>query len=165
MISGGIKCEDQTIIIYGAKIGLLPQVLLLTLTAVGFFMPFIITTIVLQDGEGLRFGLILSWILFFGVGAWALRLFLWNVFGQEELHINENKIHFHSNYKYFKDNKKVFDKSEAELIPKPKRWLGNDYYVLVLNTPKDKVETSILIKEEDKNVICDYFGLCCIKNK
>lgn len=67
MISGGIKCEDQTIIIYGAKIGLLPQVLLLTLTAVGFFMPFIITTIVLQDGEGLRFGLILSWILFLGL--------------------------------------------------------------------------------------------------
>ncbi|MCC5924274.1 MAG: hypothetical protein JJT77_10840 [Crocinitomicaceae bacterium] len=135
------------------------------LTLISFFLPFIITTIVLKDGEGLRFGLILSWIIFFGVGAWTLRLFLWNVFGREEIYIDDKTIHFHSNYKYFKDNKKIFEKSEAQLIPKPKRWLGNNYFVLVLKTPKDEVETSILINEQDKNVICDYFGLCCIKNR
>lgn len=164
MIAGGIKCTDNSIIIQGTKIGLVPRFIILLIAAIGFLMPFVITTVVLQDGEGLRFGLVLSWLLFFAVGIWALRLFLWNVFGQEELLINENSIRFHANFRYFKDNKKTFSKEEARLLPKPKRWLGKDYFSLILDTPKDKIETSILINSEQKDIVCNYFGACCEKS-
>ena len=86
--------------------------------SIAFIAPVLVTIILLVTGSGLSFGLIISYIIFWAVGYYLLRIILWNTFGKEIITFENDKITYHCDYKYFQDNKKEIktDQLRIEII-------------------------------------------------
>lgn len=68
-------------------------------------IPILATVFLIWSGIGLHFGLLISYILFWGGGYYLLRLVLWNLYGQEIFTLKKDKITYIADYKLFKDGR------------------------------------------------------------
>ncbi len=70
------------------------------------FTPITASIWILSSGKGPHLGLVFSFILFWGIGIYLLRVILWNTYGQELLTLKKEKIAYVADYNYFKDGKR-----------------------------------------------------------
>ncbi|NCP85604.1 MAG: hypothetical protein GW823_12125 [Bacteroidetes bacterium] len=95
----------MTIVIKGKSTPVLIKIILAIFLVICILMP--IGATIFSFGEsGLHIGIVFSFILFWGIGFYLLRVILWNTFGQETLLLNTKKILYLADYKYFKDGKR-----------------------------------------------------------
>lgn len=113
----------------------------LTMAIIAFVLPVLLTVILLLPSEdGLQFGLLLSFFMFWGTGIYLLRLALWNKYGKEVFVIEKNKFRHYNDYKYFKDNSKEIEYKKLE--------------VLFIETSEDEPQFFIVFEiDSDKEVI------------
>ena len=69
-------------------------------------IPILVTYFVLTKGDGPHFGIFISYLIFWGLGFYLLRIALWNTFGKEIITLEQDKISYLADYKYFKDGLK-----------------------------------------------------------
>ncbi|PWD97476.1 hypothetical protein [Marinilabilia rubra] len=77
-----------------------------------------ITVIALTYGNGPHIGILVSFIICWGVGFYLLKIVLWNTIGQEILTVNREKISYIADFGFFKDGRKEIeiDNLETEII-------------------------------------------------
>ena len=97
-----ININDSKLTISAKKPPLLIRIVLALFLLILFLIPLAGTVFSLTYADGLQIGLIFSFILFWGVGFYLLRLILWNSFGQEVLTMNSEKILYFADYRLYK---------------------------------------------------------------
>ena len=100
---------NNRIIIKGKKTSLLIILILTFVLVISGLIPIAATIFVLSIGIGLHFGLVISYLLFWGGGYYLLRIVLWNTYGQEILTLDNEKIYYVADYKYFKDGRQEIE--------------------------------------------------------
>lgn len=104
-----INDNNDRIIIKGKRTSLIIITILTFVLIVSGLIPIAVTIFVLSIGNGLHFGLVISYLLFWGGGYYLLRLVLWNTYGQEILTLENEKIHYVADCKYFKDGRQEIE--------------------------------------------------------
>ncbi len=103
-----IEIHENEIIISNENRPIFILVSLVVLTIISLIIPIVATAIVLNEGDGLKFGLLISYLVGWGVALFFIRLILWNVFGKEVFQITNNSIEYYCSYKYFVDNHVIY---------------------------------------------------------
>lgn len=80
-----------------------------------FLFPLVVTFLVLVFGDGPHVGIAFSYLFFWGIGFYVLRIILWNSFGREILELSPDKISYVADYKYFKDGRKEIGTDELQI--------------------------------------------------
>jgi hypothetical protein len=73
-----------------------------------------IITIVLW-GDEIRFGFIVTLIIFWGTAIYFIRLTLWNLYGKEVFRINKLKCYYYQDYGFYKERKLEYEISNFEV--------------------------------------------------
>ncbi len=115
-----------------------------------------ITVIALTYENGPHMGILISFIICWGVGFYLLKIVLWNTIGQEVLTVNPEKISYLADYRFFKDGRK-----EIEIDDLKTEIICTDYNkqlgILILKNKTTQIETVIQAKiaklEEIRNEI------------
>lgn len=111
----------------------------------------------------MKFGIVITYILFWGSGIYMTRLLLWNIYGREVYRIEKGKLIYYVDYKYFKDNSKEVNLSEATFLIKPDKMYGEIFYNIQIISIAVEINSSINLKEEDsilfKNELHDKWGI------
>lgn len=96
--------SENNVIISDSERSILAIGMLLLLTLVAFSMPIAVTLIGLHQ-TSLGAGVLMSYVLCWGIAAYFLRLALWNLYGKEVIQISACTIEYHCSYGLFIDNK------------------------------------------------------------
>lgn len=98
-----VHIEGNQLTISAKKSPLFIRLILTGLLLFSAFIPLFATYFTLTHGDGPHIGIVLSFILGWGVGFYLLRMTLWNSVGREILTLNSNSISYIADYKLFKD--------------------------------------------------------------
>ncbi|HTF03775.1 MAG TPA: hypothetical protein VK826_07100 [Bacteroidia bacterium] len=106
--------------------------------------PIVATISILASGSGLKFGLIVSYIISWAVGYYLLRVILWNTYGKEILTVEQDKFSYYCDYKYFKDAVKEIktDQLQIEII---KSGAQNELGVMHFTHSTEKIEMILAV--------------------
>jgi hypothetical protein len=112
-------------------------------------LPIFGTVLLILQQDGLKFELLLIYVIFWGSGFYLLRILLWNLFGQEILILEKNKIIYFADYRLFKDGRKELDLDNltSEIISQIGLPLGE--HKLRLKSKSSSIETVLSIKENE----------------
>lgn len=147
MKSAQIEIQENEVIISHRKRPIFILLTFIVLTIIALLIPIIATVIVLSEADGLKFGLLISYLLCWGIAVYFIRLILWNLYGQEVIEIKDNKIEYYCSYKFFIDNKITLDLENIEIYPTQNNETIETSLTLI---NKDKaLETSYLIDRQD----------------
>ena len=112
---------------------------------ISLIIPIISTIAVATWGLGFNIGIVISYVIFWGIGFFLLRIFLWNSYGKEILTLNKHKIFYIADYKYFKDGSQELDLTDLaiEIIneDKPEKSIGR----LHLKNNSGNIETVLKV--------------------
>jgi hypothetical protein len=100
---------DKTFLINGKKAPLLLRLVLIFILIICAIIPIATSIFIIENEIESKFGLVFSFILFWGIGYYLIRLILWNTYGQEILTLSNNRISYLADYKYFKDGKQEIE--------------------------------------------------------
>jgi len=152
--------QAKQLIINGKKPTLIVRIILFLVLIISFFLPIAATIFAIQYADGFKFGLIISYILCWGIGIYFLRIILWNTYGKEILTLHENLIVYYADYKYFKDgfqeievdnlNIEIIEESE-DVCSMGRLYLFNEWTETAIETVlKERIEILNQIKNEIK---------------
>ena len=137
-----ITYSESEIIIRGKKA---PPFILFSLTiilAISAFIPLVAVGFRIFQGMGFHFGLILSFLIFWGIAIYISRILLWNIYGKEILTLKKDKIVYIANYKIFKDGIREAQSSNLKIEfyeqPLPDKEIG----FLIINPDNNSIECS-----------------------
>lgn len=82
------------------------RAILTLILAICVLIPILVTYFAFAKGDGPHFGLFVSFLIFWGLGVYLLRILLWNTYGKEIITLEQDKISYLADYKYFKDGLK-----------------------------------------------------------
>ena len=107
-----------------------PLLIILVLSVfmiIGFILPLISTVFMISNGDGLKMGIIIVYIIGWLSGIYLLKLTLWNLFGKEHIQFSKNSITYHADYKWFKGPIKtmVLDNLTVSTYEDPNTKKGN----------------------------------------
>jgi len=94
---------------------ILIRIFYLFLIFVSIVAPLFSIVLVINSGEGIKFGNIIGLILSGIVALFLIRTFLWNTYGTEEYRIHNDKLLYIADYKFFKDGKKELELSSINV--------------------------------------------------
>ncbi|MBA3986366.1 MAG: hypothetical protein H0X63_07315 [Flavobacteriales bacterium] len=117
MKSAQIEIQENKVIISNHNRPIFILLTFVVLTILAVVIPIIATIIVLKEDGELKFGLLISYLLCWGIAVYFIRLILWNLYGQEVISINDKKMEYHCSYKFFVDNKVTLDLANIEIYP------------------------------------------------
>lgn len=69
----------------------------------------LVAFLIFFDDSLINFTFIFTFLIFWGVATYFIRLYLWNRFGTEHYIISQNKLNYFYRYKYFKDRNRNID--------------------------------------------------------
>jgi hypothetical protein len=107
--------DNNQILIKGKRASWGIITILFFLMIISGLIPIAATILVLIYGDGLHFGLVISYLLFWGGGYYLLRLVLWNTYGQEIFTLENDKIRYIADYKLFKDGRQEIDTQNLKI--------------------------------------------------
>ncbi|HHE64837.1 MAG TPA: hypothetical protein ENL09_02330, partial [Bacteroidetes bacterium] len=118
---GQIIFSDSEITIYRKKVPPLILVGLSVIIGIAALIPIFATGFRIFYGMGFHFGLIISYLLFWGITIYIFRIILWNTNGKEILNFKQDKIIYYADYGLFKDGRKEIHTSELffEFLEQP----------------------------------------------
>ena len=98
--------KDNQIIIDHTKTPWIIRVILTLILSICALIPLAVTFFVLSQGDGPHISIFISYLIFWGLGFYLVRVVLWNTFGKEIISLDQNRVTYIADYKYFKDGKK-----------------------------------------------------------
>ncbi|MEQ9312262.1 MAG: hypothetical protein RJQ05_06940 [Cytophagales bacterium] len=127
-------------------------------------LPIFGTIILILNQEGLHFVLLMIYIVFWGSGFYLLRVVLWNIYGQEILILERNRIIYIADYKLFKDGKKELeiDNLTSDIIAHPRNPKGKNK--LLLKNNSSSLETVLDISKNEIEKIIEKINTCYNKS-
>lgn len=129
--------------------------LVLFLFSILFFLaPVLWLIITASSKQGLHFGLVVLMIIFGLCGFYLLRISLWNTFGREIIHFNENGFTYVGDYGWFKDGRKTFsgENLRHSFIGAGYEEDGKGVLVLEIGDTKKQCATKMNLEELDELV-------------
>jgi hypothetical protein len=109
-----VVIENNRITIIGSKSNIAALIFLWFLATSCFLIPLAVTISQIVLGNGFRFGMLILFLIFWGLSALMTRIVLWNTYGKEILQLHEKTIEYIADYKFFKDGNKTFQVSEIQ---------------------------------------------------
>ncbi|TGV01240.1 hypothetical protein [Flavivirga rizhaonensis] len=105
-----------------------------------FFSPLIGIALFISTGYRFHIGF-LVWMGLFGLmGFYMLRVSLWNTYGYETIHFNEQKVTYEANYGWFKDGKKTKEISPLKFSIKQVGYKEDKKGTLIIGTEDSYIE-------------------------
>jgi hypothetical protein len=95
-----------------------PMIIRIILGIIGtlaFVAPVVVLITMLASGDGFKIGIIVSFIIMWAIGAYLIRIVLWNTYGKEILEFSEDKLTYHCDYKYFQSNQKQIERNQIQI--------------------------------------------------
>ena len=148
--------NPKTIFILVEKKSLYVKLVLALLIVVSFLIPPAATVVSIQHDIRLNIGIVVSYLLFWGIGIYFIRVLLWNSYGKEVLILEKDELNYYADYKLFRDNKKTLKRIDLKIeiieliIGKEKKGtliFNNSIETVIklpiseLNEVKEKIET------------------------
>jgi len=161
MTANQIEISDSKLTISVKKSPLLIRIVLSVVLSIMVLIPLLASYIVLTAGDGFHIGLAFSFLLFWGLGFYMLRIILWNSVGREILVLGNEKIEYTADYGLFKDGRKEIETNRlaTEIIyeDEPNNPVGR----LRLNSDTESIESVIKtrlaeLKELEKEIKTRY---------
>jgi hypothetical protein len=134
--------SENEIIIKGKKV---PPFILFSLTfilIISALIPIGAVGFRVLYGMGFHFGLILSFLIFWGIAIYLTRILLWNIYGKEILTLKQDKITYIADYKYFKDGKKEVQSSNLNIEFFEQSGSDEKNGFLTINSDNNSIECS-----------------------
>jgi hypothetical protein len=112
--------KNNEIIISSEPSAFIARIILIVIIIISILIPIAATIGMTITEIGFHFGILISFLLFWGIGIYLIRVFLWNTFGREIILYQPDKISYLADYKYFKDSRHEIstDNLEASIIEK-----------------------------------------------
>jgi hypothetical protein len=149
MIKSKFQIENNGFVLLNDRMKQIPKIVFIFFISIAFLIPIIATVISISSADGMKFGIVLTFILFWGSGVYMTRVLLWNVYGREVFLIGKGRLNYHVDYKYFKDNSKDVDLSEATFFIKPNKMYGEIFYTIQVTYQTGEINSSINLEEKD----------------
>lgn len=149
MIKSRFEIENNGFVLLSSKMKQVPKIIFIFFISIAFLIPILATIIAISSEDGIKFGIIITFILFWGSGIYLTRLLLWNVYGREVFQIEKGRLNYHVDYKYFKDNSKDINLSEATFFIKPNKMYGEIFYTIKVTYKAGEINSSINLEEKD----------------
>ncbi|MGJ3235111.1 hypothetical protein [Marivirga sp.] len=148
-----INIDNSRLIIKVDKSPLIIRIILSLILVVSFLIPFIAIFISINYTEGLQFGIIITFLIFWGIGFYILRVVLWNGYGKEILTLNSEKVSYIADYKLFRDGYQELDTKNlsVNIIVDSNSSESKGY--LKLQNKKDFIETNLKTRQSDLNLL------------
>lgn len=153
--------SDSSVTIFVKKSPLLIRLVLSVVLAIMILIPLWASYLVLSAGDGLHIGLVFSFLFFWGLGFYMLRILLWNSVGREILILGNEKIEYIADYGFFKDGRKEIETNQlaTEIIYEDDS--NNTVGRLRLTSNNESIESVVKIrfaelKELQKEIIARY---------
>lgn len=163
MIKSRLEIENNGFVLLNNRMKQVPKIIFIFFISIAFLIPILATIIAIGSADGMKFGIVITYILFWGSGIYMTRLLLWNIYGREVYRIEKGKLIYYVDYKYFKDNSKEVNLSEATFLIKPDKMYGEIFYNIQIISIAVEINSSINLKEEDsilfKNELHDKWGI------
>ncbi|MEZ5071254.1 MAG: hypothetical protein R2751_09850 [Bacteroidales bacterium] len=99
---GRISLKDEYIV-SSEPSPLFARILLLAITIISFLFPIIVTVVIAITEIQYQIGFIVTYMIFWGIGIFLFRAFLWNTYGKEIITCHNDKVSYVADYKYFRD--------------------------------------------------------------
>lgn len=130
------------------------RLVLFLFSAVFFLLPIMWFMINVSAKNGLHMGLFIFMIIFGLCGFRLLRISLWNTYGREIIHFNENEFTYVADYKWFKDGRKMFsgENLRYSFIGAGYEEDGKGVLVLEIDDTKKQCATKMNLEELDELV-------------
>ncbi|MBP2282241.1 hypothetical protein H4V97_000559 [Flavobacterium sp. CG_23.5] len=132
-----------------SKTPFLVRLVLFIITFLCFAFPLFGIIFNIVEGNGIKFGGILAFGIFYLLGFYLLRISLWNSYGEETIQINENKIIYIADYRWFKDGKKTIEKNGVTYSIKPVGYEEENNGILVISNGKSEIESAVKIPKKN----------------
>lgn len=154
MSKNNVWIEDSKIVIKGEKTNIFARIFLWLLVIFSFLIPIAVTISQIIIGNDYHFAILISYIVFWGIGVFMLRIVLWNTYGEEVFCLKEKSIEYYADYKYLKDSHKVFKIENSEIEPVEYIELRNKLkWTLLLKSENVNFETSLKLDKEELELI------------
>lgn len=134
------ELSGNQIIIIGQKSPLIIRVSLVIVLFICVLIPIAATIFIISEAKGPHIGLAFSFLFFWGIGFYLLRIILWNSYGKEILNFETETFFYEADYRLFRDAKKSISKKslEVEILESPDE---DDLGTLLLIGEKENIET------------------------
>lgn len=109
-----IEISGSQLTIFTKKTPVFIRIVLTLILIILTLIPLAATFFVLTYGDGPHIGIVFSFILFWGVGFYLLRLTLWNSVGREILNLEPKRISYIADYRLFKDGRQEISTTDLE---------------------------------------------------
>jgi hypothetical protein len=96
--------KNNEIIISSEPSPLIARIILKLIIIISALIPIAAAIAMVISEIDFYFGVLISFILFWGIGIYLIKVFLWNKYGREILSYQPDKISYMADYKYFKDS-------------------------------------------------------------
>ena len=133
--------EENRMIISARKSPLFIRIVLTSFLVLIALIPIAVTFFVLTFGDGPHIGIVFSYVLFWGIGFYLLKLTLWNSVGREILSLENEKISYVADYGLFKDGRKEIETEDLVTEVIQEEHSDKPYGRLRLKTKTNSLET------------------------
>ncbi|SRX76100.1 hypothetical protein AEQU3_03098 [Aequorivita antarctica] len=131
--------------IKGNKSPIVVRITLIIVLLICLLIPIAITITLMSERKGPHFGIFLSFIFFWGIGFYMLRIILWNTFGREVLTFEDDKISYEADYRYFRDGKTSISTKDIEVVAVPTIDESAKLGILIFTNENQHIDTVLRV--------------------
>ncbi|WKK81536.2 hypothetical protein [Marivirga arenosa] len=153
MIDNQIKIYGSRIVIISKKSPKIVRFILTLLLVMSFLIPFIAFYVAIDYKIGFQFGIVIAFLIFWGIGFYILRVILWNTYGKEVLTLNADKVRYIADYKFFKDGYQELDTKDLRVEIVLDSNLPESKGYLKIHNRNDSIETVLKSKKNDLDIL------------
>jgi len=129
------------LIIKGSKSPLPIRITLIAVLLICLMIPIAATFLLMSERKGPHLGIFLSFLFFWGIGFYLLRIILWNTFGREILTLEDDKISYEADYRFFIDGKQNISTENIEVVAIPTQSEATNLGILVFSNENQHIDT------------------------
>lgn len=144
--------------IRGNRIKKFPVIILIAMLSSSFIAP-IVGVIILIIHNSFRVSFIFSFLIFWGIGFYWLKLLLWNLYGKETITLDRDKIYYIADYKYFKGEKQIISSDNLKIyIKEYQDSLGTVQFKSGQKVIETVLKTDLLLLKDICKSIDNYYN-------
>ena len=147
--------EKKEMVIFIKPSPLFTRIILSIVIGISISIPILVTAFAIYSRAELKIGLFFSYFLFFGIGFYLLRVFLWNCYGKEVIIFNKENIKYYADYKYFKDGRQTIKNVNLDIYFSEFTEGSEKKGILIIENEKEKITSCIKLPKKEVKLIVD----------
>lgn len=148
MKSNQANLIGNQLIIKGKKSPLPIRITLIIILVICSLIPIAATIFLISEKKGPHIGIFFSFLFFWGIGFYLLRIILWNSFGREVVNFEKEKITYVADYRFFKDGQKSISTINVEVAAIPFQDKDSKEGTLIFSNENQIIETVLGVSLE-----------------